>query len=187
MRIAAILAGGESRRMGEDKALLDLGGARLVDHVIARLTPQVDFICLVGPTDCGTGLATVVDDPKFQGPLAGLFGMLTWMQEHHRNVEGFLTAPVDAPLCPVDLFDNLSQMDGSAMAADAKRVHPTFAYWHVAELTKVRDGLHESGSLHSLAEAVGAWPDTWPTDEPFLNLNTPEEVQAFLASQKAAS
>lgn len=187
MRIAAILTGGKSRRMGEDKALLDLGGERLVDRVIARLTQQVDRVCLVGATDYGTGLPTVADDPAFQGPLAGLFGIAAWMQEHRREVDAFLAAPVDAPNCPEDLFDNLSQMGGSAMAADPKRVHPTFAYWHLTELARVRSTLEASGSLHSLAEAVGAWPVAWPTGAPFLNLNTPEEAQAFLASENAAS
>lgn len=186
MRIAAILTGGKSRRMGEDKALLDLGGERLVDRVIARLAQQVDQVCLVGPTDYGTGLPTVADDPAFQGPLAGLFGMAAWMQEHHREVDGFLTAPVDAPNCPEDLFDNLSQMEGSAMAADPKRVHPTFAYWRLEELANARGALQASGSLHSLAEAVGAWPVTWQTGEPFLNLNTPEETQAFLSAEKVS-
>jgi molybdopterin-guanine dinucleotide biosynthesis protein A len=187
MRIAAILTGGKSRRMGEDKALLDLGGERLVDRVIARLTHQVDRVCLVGPTDYGTGLTTVADDPAFQGPLSGIFGMLAWMQEHHREIDGFLTAPVDAPNVPLDLYDKLTKMDGSAMAADPKRVHPTFAYWHLTELARARGAMDASGSLHSLAEAVGAWPVAWPTHEPFLNLNTPEEAQAFLASENVAT
>lgn len=186
MRIAAILTGGKSRRMGEDKALLDLGGERLVDRVIARFTHQVDRVCLVGPTDYGTGLPTVADDPAFQGPLAGIFGMLAWAQEHHPEADAFLTAPVDAPHCPNDLYDKLTEMSGSAMAADAKRIHPTFAYWRLEELANARGALQASGSLHSLAEAVGAWPVAWPTDEPFLNLNTPEEARAFLASEEAA-
>ncbi|MEQ8658860.1 MAG: molybdenum cofactor guanylyltransferase [Hyphomicrobiales bacterium] len=185
MRIAAILTGGKSRRMGEDKALLDFGGERLVDRVIARIAPQVDLVCMVGPSDYGTGLANVADDPNFQGPLAGIFGMLAWMQEHHREVEGFLTAPVDAPQCPLDLYAKLTEMPGSAMAADPKRVHPTFAHWYVSELVEAREGVDASGSLHSLAEAVGAWPVAWPTGAPFLNLNTPEEVQAFMASEEA--
>ncbi|MBO6675172.1 MAG: molybdenum cofactor guanylyltransferase [Rhizobiales bacterium] len=186
MRIAAILTGGKSRRMGEDKALLDLGGERLVDRVIARLAPQVDRVCLVGPIDYGTGLATVADDPNFQGPLAGIFGMLAWMQEHHAEADAFLTAPVDTPHCPNDLYEKLTEMPGSAMAADAKRIHPTFAHWHVSELVKAREGVDASGSLHSLAEAVGAWPVAWPSGAPFLNLNTPEEAQSFLASEEAA-
>ncbi len=184
MRIAAILTGGKSRRMGEDKALLDLGGERLVDRVIARVSPQVDKVCLVGPTDYGTGLAIIADNPEFRGPLAGIFGALAWIEAHHADVEGFLTAPVDAPNCPHDLYAKLTAMPGSAMAADAERIHPTFAYWQCAELAKARDGVDASGSLHSLAEAVGAWPVAWPTSEPFLNLNTPEEAQAFLAQEK---
>jgi molybdopterin-guanine dinucleotide biosynthesis protein A len=186
MRVAAILAGGASRRMGgQDKALLDVRGARLVDHVIARLAPQVDLVCLVAPTDYETGLPAVADDPGFEGPLAGVFGMQTWMQDTHPDVESFLTAPVDAPLCPLDLAERLETFDGSAIAADPQRVHPTFACWHVAELARAREAVGSSGSLHSLAEEVGAWPARWESAAPFLNLNMPEDVLDFMAREKA--
>jgi molybdopterin-guanine dinucleotide biosynthesis protein A len=47
MRIAGlILAGGESRRMGTDKALVTLSGRPMIEHVIARLGPQVEALAI---------------------------------------------------------------------------------------------------------------------------------------------
>ena len=37
-----ILAGGPSRRMGQDKAWLDFGGVALVEHVVRRVLPLAD-------------------------------------------------------------------------------------------------------------------------------------------------
>ena len=72
---AVILSGGKSSRMGELKALLPFGPARLIDHVAARIRPQAGPIALNtndpaitlpgSPSfpDCFTG---------FHGPLAGI-------------------------------------------------------------------------------------------------------------------
>ena len=37
-----ILAGGQSRRMGEDKAVLELGGKPLIAHSIERLKAAIE-------------------------------------------------------------------------------------------------------------------------------------------------
>ena len=44
---AVILAGGKARRMGgEDKGLIELGGRRLIEYIIAALQPQTDNIII---------------------------------------------------------------------------------------------------------------------------------------------
>ena len=42
-----ILAGGESQRMGSDKSLLPLQGARFIDHIYARLSSLFDEVLIV--------------------------------------------------------------------------------------------------------------------------------------------
>jgi molybdopterin-guanine dinucleotide biosynthesis protein A len=44
---AAIQAGGSSRRMGRDKALLPFLGATLIERVIARVAPLVAEVILI--------------------------------------------------------------------------------------------------------------------------------------------
>src|SRR5437867_1902612 len=46
-----VLAGGKSRRMGTNKALLPLRGRRLVDRAIDLLGPHVEDIFVVGPPE----------------------------------------------------------------------------------------------------------------------------------------
>jgi molybdopterin-guanine dinucleotide biosynthesis protein A len=76
---AAIQAGGSSRRMGRDKALLPFLGATLIERVIARVAPLVAEVILIA-NDVETyrrfGLPVYPDQPQGAGPLRGLSSAL---------------------------------------------------------------------------------------------------------------
>ncbi len=71
---AVILAGGQSRRMGFNKALLDLGGRPLISVLIDRIRPITDKI-LISSNDSYSyrflDLPVIPDHFRGQGPLAG--------------------------------------------------------------------------------------------------------------------
>jgi molybdopterin-guanine dinucleotide biosynthesis protein A len=78
--VGFVVAGGDSRRMGRDKALLPWGGSDLLDHAVARLravTDEVRILC--GPrTRYGErGLAVEPDLVPGAGPLGGVLTGLT--------------------------------------------------------------------------------------------------------------
>ena len=70
---ALILAGGDSRRMGSDKASLQLGGQTLLQRVAAVLQPLFPQVVVsVRQLRPDIELAQVCDVPEAAGPLAGL-------------------------------------------------------------------------------------------------------------------
>jgi molybdopterin-guanine dinucleotide biosynthesis protein A len=73
-----ILAGGNSRRMGRDKATLSTDSGTLVEHIATRLAPVVDevLISVAQPGAEFGGLRTVVDRVAGIGPLAGMYAGL---------------------------------------------------------------------------------------------------------------
>ncbi|MDO8926279.1 MAG: molybdenum cofactor guanylyltransferase [Sideroxyarcus sp.] len=74
---ALILAGGDSRRMGQDKAALVLEGKTLLAHVtdtMQQLFPKV--IVSVRQLRAGVDLPQVCDEVEASGPLAGLIAGL---------------------------------------------------------------------------------------------------------------
>lgn len=177
MPTAIILAGGQSRRMGSDKAVIQFQGKRLIDHVVERLSPQVDRILLSARQDYDTGLQTIPDAPAFQGPVAGLLGVVDWLADHAPTCQGFLTVPVDGPFLPDDLARKLAEEpDSCAMAQDEAGTHPTFAYWALSALEEARSSLPDAPSLHRLAKRVNARPVAWPDSQNFINLNTPDDL-----------
>lgn len=69
-----ILSGGNSRRMGRDKASLPVGRQSLVERIAMRLAPAVDEVLIsVGPSGpTYDGRRTVVDRFVGMGPLGGM-------------------------------------------------------------------------------------------------------------------
>lgn len=87
-----VLAGGASRRMGRDKATLELDGQRLVDRVVARMDTVGDRVWVargsrpLGRTD------ELADVAGCTGPLAGILAAL-----RASDAELLGIVPVDAP------------------------------------------------------------------------------------------
>ncbi|GJL94504.1 MAG: molybdenum cofactor guanylyltransferase [Hyphococcus sp.] len=179
MRIGVILAGGQSRRMGADKATLKLNGIRLVDHVYGRLRNQVDLVVISGGSDYDLGIENIADEPGgISGPAAGVLATSNWLGRVHPDVTGFFTAPVDGPFIPNDLVERLSSSGSSSVAEVDNYLHPTFAYWMCERLTKIRDTfLSETPhSLKRLAELVEAKPVEWDDANAFKNINTLDDL-----------
>ncbi len=65
-----VLTGGRSRRMGVDKATLEVGGVPCAVHVASVLAAVVDLLVEVGPGH--TGLVRAPEDRPGEGPLAAL-------------------------------------------------------------------------------------------------------------------
>ena len=76
-----ILAGGKSRRMGRDKALLELGGKTLIDRVLERFVPLFPELIVVTndiPRLAPPGATVVSDLLPGAGALGGLYTGLVY-------------------------------------------------------------------------------------------------------------
>lgn len=184
-----ILAGGQSRRMGEDKARLVLDGTPLLDLAITRLKPQVPAL-IVNRHDLKVavdtqGLPLVTDAAgDHQGPLAGLLAALDWAQQ-----QGFTfvaTAAVDTPFFPRDLVTKLAGAAHGldmAVASSGGRLHPVFGLWKVTLIPALTDYIRASRrSMHDWALSHGAGIAEWSSlpYDPFFNINTPEDIEMAL-------
>jgi molybdenum cofactor guanylyltransferase len=101
--VGFVLAGGESRRMGEDKALVEFAGRLLVEHALAILREAGLEARIAGARSRLEGFAPVVEDGETgRGPLGGICAALAAMDA---RLAVFL--PVDQPLVPPSLIDML--------------------------------------------------------------------------------
>ncbi|HEY2859177.1 MAG TPA: molybdenum cofactor guanylyltransferase [Terracidiphilus sp.] len=120
---AFILAGGQSSRMGRDKALVPLNGQPLIHHAIS-LIHQLGL----QPTIAGarSNLATYApilpDDTPDRGPLSGICTAL-----RHTTTELALFLPIDLPLLPASLLRYLifhAQITGRAATLASLNAFP---------------------------------------------------------------
>jgi len=188
-----VLAGGRARRMGgADKTRIRIGGASILERVVARLTPQCSGLVLSigseGSPAAATGLPTIADAiGGYAGPLAGILAGLEWAAANAQKTEWLASVPGDCPFLPRDLLRRLhnARIKAGAMLACASsegRRHPVIALWPIALRSDLRRALVEEGLrkvdqfAHRYAIAVAEWPAS-PAD-PFFNVNTPEDAAA---------
>lgn len=180
-----ILAGGQSRRMGEDKAFLAFAGTPLIERAIQRLKAQVPVLILNAHDGAAGldrfGLPVVKDEPgDHQGPLSGILAALRWAET--AKIDWVATAAVDTPFFPRDLVQRLKAASGDkvmAAASSGDRLHPVFGLWKAGlavELDQqIAKGLRSARQWVALHDAgIAQWPAE-PYD-PFFNINRPEDL-----------
>jgi molybdenum cofactor guanylyltransferase len=189
--LGLVLAGGLARRMGGgDKARIRIGGATILERVLARLKPQCSRVILNANGDptrfADTGLAVVADNvPGFAGPLAGILAGLDWAAANASECEWIVSAPGDCPFLPRYLVARLHEARIAAKAPLAsarsgQQIHPVVGLWPVSLREDLRHALVDE-DLRKIdlwtaryGVAIADWPDK-PID-PFFNVNTPDDA-----------
>jgi molybdenum cofactor guanylyltransferase len=189
--LGLVLAGGLARRMGGgDKARIRVGGATILERVLACLKAQCARVVINANGDparfADTGLPVVPDSvPDFAGPLAGILAGLDWAAAHAPHIEWLLSAPGDCPFLPKDLLERLHEARLAARtplacARSGEWRHPVVALWPVALREDLRRALTAEG-LHKIeiwTARHGVAIADWPVDpfDPFFNVNTPDDA-----------
>lgn len=108
--IGVILAGGDNRRYGDHKALAEVGGARIVDRVIRKLSNAVDTVLIVA-NDLerygALGLPVRADRRPGEGALGGIYTAVWWAREAGGTAA--LVAACDMPFLSSGLLRELAR------------------------------------------------------------------------------
>ena len=177
-----IMLGGLSTRMGQDKALVKLGGKTLLERAIARWQGYGAGLQLsVGAAEraelAPEGIPAVVDIYPERGPLGGLQAGL-----HACRTPLLLLVAVDSPFLSPEQADVLLEAIGEADACVYTLngwPQPLFGLYHrncrePAE-TLILQGDNRMKRLLEWSDAVYVPEEN---AERFRNLNTPEDLAA---------
>src|SRR5580704_31831 len=136
---------------GGDKARIKIGGASILQRVLACLMPQCSRVIINANGDAArfadTGLSVVADSvPDFAGPLAGILAGLDWIAANAPGCGWLVSVPGDCPFLPKNLVQRLHETRRAAgtslaCARSGEWRHPVIGLWTVALREDLRSAL----------------------------------------------
>lgn len=187
---AVLFTGGESRRMGTDKAMLVLKGEPLWARqlrILRALRPEKIMISARNkPSWCPPDIEVVLDWPPSRGPLSGLAAALRKIQTTH-----LLALAVDLPKMTsahLKKLWSLSQPGIGVVPKNGRNFEPLSAIYPAEGICLAEDGLlYNDFSLHNFIRTLAAQQQvsfyTIKKSERLIyqNVNTPKQWKRGLA------
>jgi molybdopterin-guanine dinucleotide biosynthesis protein A len=183
---AVILAGGRSRRMGFNKALLDVGGRPMISVLIDRVRPLTDQI-LISSNDYASyrflNFPVVPDRFLGCGPLAGFHAAMLWY-----TCSLYIMLACDLPNLQAPLLSGLISLAQGFDAVIPRTkdgfAHPLCAVYRRTCLPSIEQALQRGTKkvvetfLNDTLSIRWVSPEEGPyTDADLANINTPEDLQ----------
>jgi molybdopterin-guanine dinucleotide biosynthesis protein A len=189
-----ILSGGENRRMGTDKAFLDLSGKPMIEHILDVLRAVCQRIIIVtnSPERYAAYGATVIQDVlDLRGPLTGIYSGLTRSEDEYN----FVTA-CDMPFLNAKLIAYLAEQAAGydvTLPKVGEFTEPLHAVYHRRLLpvieARLQEGRREIRGILENAKVRYVTKDEIkrfdPEQRSFKNINTRREYEEALCSDWA--
>jgi FdhD protein len=179
-----ILAGGESRRMGSDKSLLPIQGARFIDHVYTRMAALFDEVIIVTNSPelyREIGCRKVPDIYYAQGALAGVHSGLA-----HAKTGGIFVVGCDMPFVSPAVVQKICAHadEGDLVIPHSSSGHEPLHAFYSKECLPAMEQVLDAGQkrimlvfdqvkLIELPASEVRQLD--PEEKSFQNINTPED------------
>jgi len=189
--LGAILAGGQSKRMGKDKLFLELNNKKLIEHTLDKVKKYLKKIIVITNQDnkffFENNLTTVKDCVEGQlGPLVGILTAMKWAKENLSKCSWIATFPCDTPFFPESIIKSFieeSEKKESLIlcASSHGRKHNIFGLWSLDLYDKLKDDL-----INKKVRKVQDWTEknkiknlefTFKDYDPFFNINTEEDLE----------
>ena len=188
--LGAILAGGQSKRMGKDKLFLELNNKKLIEHTLDKVKKYLKKIIIITNQDneffFKNNLTTVKDCIEGQlGPLVGILTAMKWAKENLSKCSWIATFPCDTPFFPESIIKSFieeSKKKESLIlcASSHGHKHNIFGLWSLDLYDKLEHDL-----INKKIRKVQDWTEKnkiknlefkFIDYDPFFNINTEEDL-----------
>jgi molybdopterin-guanine dinucleotide biosynthesis protein A len=188
--LAVVLAGGKSKRFGEDKNTVKLGSKTLLEHVMFKITNKFEEIVIVSshPLEIKkTKNITIIPDCLYDlGPLAGVLSSMKWIKENKKSYQWVATFPSDTPFFDPSIIEEykkkvkLKESSLFFVRSNEKR-HNIFGLWSIDLLETLEDDLIKNNyrKVEEWANKIGVKTIDIKIEnyDPFFNINTKEDLK----------
>ena len=189
--LAVVLAGGQSKRFGEDKNQAKLGNLTLLEHVLAKITKKFEKILIISNQNLNLktlNSITIIPD-CIQGNLGPLVGVLTamkWIKKNNKQYQWIATFPSDTPFFDtsiIEKYKNRINLNESLLyfARSNQKRHNIFGLWSVKLMDTLENDLINNNfrKVEKWADKIGVKTINVKIDkfDPFFNINTKTDLK----------
>ena len=187
--LGVVLAGGKSKRFGEDKSQVKLHGKILIDYILSEIMDQFNEILVVTNNPIrfkdSSKILTTKDFEEGLGPLGGILTAMKWIKDQKKDYEWISTFPSDTPFFTNKelkiFYENIDIKKSKLFFIKNKETrHNIFGLWSLDLLKKLETDLQKG------ERKVEVWADTvgvetinieYKKRDPFFNINTKEDLE----------
>ena len=188
--LAVVLAGGKSRRFGEDKNSVKLGDKTLLEHVLFKIWSKFQEILIVSSHPLKIQdkkkIIIIQDCLDDYGPLAGVLSSMKWVKKNEKTYKWIATFPSDTPFFESSIIDEYKKRikanDSSLyfVKSNNKR-HNIFGLWSIDLLETLEKDLikNKFRKVEEWANKIGVKTINVEIKnfDPFFNINTKEDFE----------
>ena len=188
--LAVVLAGGKSKRFGEDKNQIKLGDKTLLEHVLSKINNKFEEILIVSSHNLEIkkleNITIIPDCFDDFGPLAGVLSSMKWIKENQKQYKWVATFPSDTPFFDISIIEeykkriNINDSSLYFIKSNNKR-HNIFGLWSIDLLDVLEDDLKNNNfrKVEDWADKIGVKTIDIEVNEfdPFFNINTKEDFE----------
>ena len=183
--LGVILAGGKSKRFGEDKSKVMLNGKTLLEHTLDKIKSKFNLILIVSNKKTFKDHITINDCVDGQlGPLVGVLSAMKWIKKNNYNYKWIATFPCDTPFFDISIIDKFTEASMSNdsqlyfVKSEDKR-HNIFGLWSINLIEILEKDIIENKyrKVEKWANKIGVKTIdmSYREMDPFFNINTQED------------
>ena len=187
--LGTVLAGGKSRRFGEDKSQVKLGGKLLIDYILSEIIDEFNEVLVVSNNliefKQSEKISLIKDFKKDLGPLGGVLTAMKWVKDNNKDYKWISTFPVDTPFFKnqilKDFFKKINMEEGKLFFINSNNTrHNIFGLWSLDLMDKLREDLDKGErKVEVWANSIGVKNINmnFENKDPFFNINTKEDLK----------
>ena len=164
--LAVVLAGGKSKRFGEDKNQIKLGDKTLLEHVLSKINNKFEEILIVSSHNLeikkSENITIIPDCFDDFGPLAGVLSSMKWIKENQKQYKWVATFPSVSKFYWSNIIEeykkriNINASSLYFIKSNNKR-HNIFGLWSIDLLDVLEDDLKNNNfrKVEDWADKIG--------------------------------
>ena len=185
--LGVVLAGGKSKRFGEDKSTIKLNDKTLIEHTLDKIKSKLNKIIIVSNDKVLKNYITINDCIDGQlGPLVGVLSAMKWIKDNNYSYNWIITFPCDTPffnISIIDKFVEVSKLNDSLLyfvKSEEKR-HNIFGLWSLKLIETLEMDIVKNNhrKVEKWADKIGVKTIniSYKEVDPFFNINTKEDLK----------